>query len=53
MPGVVLLPGGRSDILWPDAVARAAITVSKAVECPVDDPAAGTLPGISAIFLIG
>lgn len=34
------------------AVALAAITAGKAVECTVDDPASGA-QGISAIFLLG
>jgi hypothetical protein len=42
MPGVVLMPGDRPDILWPDGDPRT-----------VDDPATGTGPGISAISLIG
>jgi hypothetical protein len=34
------------------AVALAAITTGKAVECQVDDPATGSF-GISGIFLVG
>ena len=35
------------------AVALAAITTGKPVECQVDDPAAVDPPGISGIFLVG
>jgi hypothetical protein len=34
------------------AVALAAITTGKAVECQVDDPATNSHPGISAIWLV-
>jgi hypothetical protein len=67
MPGVVLMPANRPGILRLDknpwtlsttwdqvhGAALAAVTTSKAVGCTVDDPAMGTHPGISAIFLIG